>query len=67
MEGCHFDSAEQYPDYVHEDREATSIVCIGYHFTAERPQGKHADLEELDSERDTYDGKTEQESYYEIT
>ena len=37
VEECYFNSAEQYPEYVHKDCKATSIVCIRNGLMSERP------------------------------
>ena len=56
-------AAQNNPQGIHKDGQAAAVVCVRLHLTAERPQRKASDLEKLHSERDAYDGDTEQEAY----
>lgn len=63
MEECYLQSAEKDPDYVHDNGETASVVGIGVDVTAERPECEACHLEELESERDAYDGDAEKHAH----
>ena len=56
-------TSEDDPDYVHENGETASVVGVGVYVTAERPEGEACHLEELESERDSYDGDAEKHAH----
>ena len=55
-----FPPAKQNPDEVHHNGQASRLTGAVHHFIAEGPQGIGSQLEELESERDTDNGDTQQ-------
>ena len=66
MDGSDFNTAYEYPYYVHDDRQAAPVIWAGLDLAAERPQSKDTHLHELESERYAYDGHTEHKTDKEI-
>ncbi len=59
--GCgYFYPSEEYPDDIHQNGQAPSVIASGCHFTAERPKCKHRHFKQLQTERDTYYSNAEQ-------
>lgn len=63
VEEGNLQSTEKDPDYVHEYGETASVVGVGVYVTAERPECEACHLEELESERDSYDGDAEKHAH----
>ena len=63
MKKGYLQTSEDDPDYVHDNGETASVVGIGVYVTAERPECEACHLDELEAERDAYDGDAENHAH----
>ena len=59
-------AAHEEPQHIHEHAQAARLRLFPFHFRAERPDGQHAQLHTLQTERDADDGYHQNQSCDEI-
>lgn len=62
MRECYLDASEDYPQHIHNDLQASCGVGLGPHLATERPQGKHSQTHDLNSEGYAYNGQAQHQS-----
>ena len=60
------DAANEEPQHIHEHAQTARLRLLPLHLRAERPDGQHAQLHALQTERDADDGYHQNQSCDEI-
>lgn len=55
-------TAEDDPQHIHYDLQAACCICFGLYLATERPQGKHSQTHDLNSEGYADDGQAQHQS-----